>query len=242
MSSTKGGTSAGGGLGQLEEVTQEGNTTRLVVKRQNGGPNLVIQITNEGSKSTGGGGINKEANAQATNVLSQLLKAVTASDDDNVEDKIKVANKIDAAAAEEKKARAKELREQNMTPLMKAAKAKDGNLVRKEIIQIKKRNNRENGGDVGTLEAFLNEAEKEDKGLLNNGNGGGKSKPGSGNQGKEKSGSAGWAAVHFACDVANYDGLRYLLDAGANPNLTERMGATPCKSGFISPLVLYICI
>lgn len=114
-----------------------------------------------------------------------------------------------------------------MTNLMKAAKNKDegggGNAVRKEIIQIKKRNNRENGGDVNMLEMLLNEAEGETSSSASSGNSGKSKSAGS----KEKAGSAGWAAVHFACDSANYDGLRYLLDAGANPNLTERMGATP---------------
>ena len=36
-----------------------------------------------------------------------------------------------------------------------------------------------------------------------------------------------WAAIHFACDSGNYEALRFLLEAGADPNLTERMGATP---------------
>ena len=214
--------STGGGL-NLEEVTQEGNTTRLVVKRTGGGPNLVIQITNEGKSSgSDSNSRNSETSAQATNVLSQLLKAVNISDDVKNDDKKKVCAKIDAAAAQEKKARAKELREKNMTGLMKAAKDKDGNLVRKEIIQMKKRNNRENGGDVEMLVQLLNEAEPEGV------------DPKSKKDGKDRTtdnntykGSPSWAAIHFACDNANYEGLRYLLDAGANPNLTERMGATP---------------
>lgn len=188
----------------------------------------MIQITNECNKNG-----SNENNVQASNVLSQLIKAVTVSDEDKNGDKKKVCAKLDAAAAEEKKAKAKELREKNLTPLMKAARGKDGNLVRKEIIQIKKRNNRENGGDVSMLEELLNETESVacGDGKFN----ASKSKPvkekndnktGQANK-RSTSESAGWAAVHFASDSSNYDGLRYLLDAGANPNITERMGATP---------------
>ena len=221
MSSPTGG---GEGFGQLEEVTQEGNTTRLVVKRDDGAPNLVIQITNECNT-----GHHPETKAQTTNVISQLLKAVSVSEEDKVHsDKKKIASKLDAVAAADRKAKAKELREKNLTPLMRAAKGQDGNTVRKEIIQIRKRNNRENGGDTEMLEKYLNEAEPEMDGKVyfnsNPGKDGRNDKSATKHSNTD---SAGWAAVHFACDNANYDGLRYLLDAGANPNLTERMGATP---------------
>lgn len=37
----------------------------------------------------------------------------------------------------------------------------------------------------------------------------------------------GWAAIHFASDAGNHEGIQYLLEAGADPNITERMGARP---------------
>ena len=163
-------------------------------------------------------------------MISQLLKAVSVSEEDKSknDDKKKIVSKLDAVAAEERKVKAKELREKNLTPLMRAAKGQDGNTVRKEIIQIRKRNNRENGGDIEMLEKLLNEAEPQVDGKsYSNSNPGKDGKNDKSAAKHTNTDSAGWAAVHFACDNANYDGLRYLLDAGANPNLTERMGATP---------------
>eukprot|EP00804_Cyclotella_cryptica_P017994 CCRYP_008286-RA/>CCRYP_008286-RA protein AED:0.03 eAED:0.03 QI:37/1/1/1/1/1/3/137/986 len=221
--------SSSGGLGQLEEVTQEGNTTRLVVKRPGGGPNLVIQITNDGNQS----GTSAESSVHATNVLSQLLKAVAVS-----EEKKGASGKADAAASEDKTVKA-EQDETNLTPLMKAAKSKDGNLVRKEIIQLRKRNNRNDGGDVAMLEKLLDEVERQEIGdekvdsaaSVSSATKSHADNTANINSGlapkRDSSSSSGWAAIHFACDNANHEGLRYLLEAGANPNLTERMGATP---------------
>lgn len=214
--------SSSGGLGQLEEITQEGNTTRLVVKRPGGGPNLVIQITNDGNQS----GTSSENSVQATNVLSQLLKAVAVSEEKKV-----AVDKVDSIASDDKTLKI-EQNESNLTPLMKAAKSKNGNLVRKEIIQLKKRNNRNDGGDVAMLEKSLNEVECQEcekEKVHSVASAAASATPAATDDTTNNNGGphSGWAAIHFACDSANHEGLRYLLEAGANPNLTERMGATP---------------
>ena len=205
---------------------------RITVKRS-GGPNLVIQITNDSNKNCN----SSENSVHANNVLSQLLKAVTVSEDKKSTEK-KAGEKVDGAAGSDKLA-VKGTDDTNLTPLMKAAK-KDGNLVRKEIIQLKKRNNRNDGGDVAMLEKLLNEVEKEEsEDDIPSGEKSNPSPSAKASKTAETSNSAGlspkrinsdsggWAAVHFACDNANHEGLRYLLEAGANPNLTDRMGATP---------------
>lgn len=229
-----------GPLGNLEEVTTEGNTTRLVLQRPSG-QNLVIQITNDSDA--------KSKKTQKS--IEQLLAASNVGSSDGTSS---------SKGSGKKTTLFKERGETNMTPLMKAAKSKDGVLVRKEIIQLKKKNNKNDGGGASTLETLLNEQEKFEE-YTPGDDGKGKTEEGShvkdGNvsegadeskaplkaeeeasnkpSAEEKSNpnamstnkQGGWTAVHYACEYANPDGLRYLLDAGADPNLTERMGATP---------------
>mmetsp|Transcript_7965 Transcript_7965/g.17274 ORF Transcript_7965/g.17274 Transcript_7965/m.17274 type:complete len:518 (-) Transcript_7965:886-2439(-) len=202
----------------LDEVAAAGGAARLVMNRE-GGTSLVIQVTNDNK-----GKIEKAQSAIKTLTSNSALKAAN----ENEERDRKIYN-------------AK--REKMMTPLMKAARDdKDGRVMQKEIQGVKA------GTSGGMLEKILNEIEKayvieEDdvSGEDNNIDADGDSnneKVGPTSDGATTSYAhiaksaclpkeGGWAAIHFACDSGNHEGLRYLLEAGADPNLTERMGATP---------------
>mmetsp|Transcript_39942 Transcript_39942/g.96129 ORF Transcript_39942/g.96129 Transcript_39942/m.96129 type:complete len:994 (+) Transcript_39942:44-3025(+) len=204
----------------LDEVATAGGTARLVMNKD-GGASLVVQVTNG----------NKGKIERAQSAINALTSNTT----------------LKAAAENEERARkAHDFKRENlMTTLMKAARDdKYGKEVLKEIKSLKA------GGE--TLGNFLDEKEKEgihfdseketsdfkacgdgDCGALDNDNAstGDESTNDSSNvkdfficNNLPKEG--GWAAIHFAANSGNHEGLRYLLEAGADPNLTERMGAT----------------
>mmetsp|Transcript_6669 Transcript_6669/g.15138 ORF Transcript_6669/g.15138 Transcript_6669/m.15138 type:complete len:997 (-) Transcript_6669:2043-5033(-) len=209
----------------LEEVAAAGGAARIVMNRE-GGASLVIQVSNNNKSKV------KKAQTAIKNLTSNsALKA--ANKNDERDRKIHIAN-----------------REKMMTPLMKAARDdKYGKEVQKEIKSAKAKASGE------MLETILNEKETDfvdeenaGSGEVSNVNANEADDSGAVDDKRAKAGAksatdgtdaknvlqsnilpkeGGWAAIHFACDSGNHEGLRYLLAAGAEPNLTERMGATP---------------
>lgn len=193
----------------LDEVAAAGGAARLVMNRD-GGASLVIQVTNDNK-----GKIERAQSAIKTLTSNSALK--------------------EANENEERDRLAREARREEMlTALMRAARDdKEGKGVQKEIRGAKAANG------AAALEKFLNEVEREcgeeekeensekssditaDEAVTDANS----TTYGLNNSSLPREG--GWAAIHFACDSGNQEGLRYLLEAGADPNLTERMGATP---------------
>ena len=144
------------------------------------------------------------------------------------------------AARDEKNVKAASRMIKGITPLMKAARdEKDGKVVSRVIEGMKSI-----AGGSGIMSDMLNEKENDYPDVKNGGcedgderntisaNGGEKPDEGSlfypdVSKTSRHPKEGGWAAIHFACDSGNHEGLRYLLEAGADPNLTERQGATP---------------
>mmetsp|Transcript_6444 Transcript_6444/g.13964 ORF Transcript_6444/g.13964 Transcript_6444/m.13964 type:complete len:987 (+) Transcript_6444:15-2975(+) len=196
----------------LDEVAAAGGAARLVMNKD-GGASLVIQVTNDNK-----GKIEKAQSAIKTLTSNSALKAANENEERDRKDH-------DAK------------REKMLTPLMKAARDdKDGKGVQKEIKAMKANNG------VAMREKILNAMEEEyveededvdDEEAINVNTADGVEESNinsttyahvAKNNSLPKEG--GWAAIHFACDSGNHEGLRYLLEAGADPNLTERMGAT----------------
>lgn len=200
----------------LDAVAAAGGQARLEINK-NGGTSIVIQVNNN----------NKDKVAEAQNAIKTLTSNTA----------LKAANAKEEQLRKERLAK----REKNMTNLMKAARDdKEGKLVKKEIKALK---------SIGEVrERLLNEKEadidEEDEKEEKEKSSDDKKKEGDATiapiEGKAADGrtilkvggslppkEGGFAAIHFACDSGNHEGLRFLLEAGADPNLTERMGATP---------------
>ncbi|KAL7535147.1 hypothetical protein ACHAXR_006309 [Thalassiosira sp. AJA248-18] len=209
----------------LDEVAAAGGAARLVMNK-GGGASIVIQVTN-GNK----GKVEKAQSAIKTLTSNKTLKA--ASEDEERNRKIHKAK-----------------REEMMTSLMKAARDdKGGKEVKKEIKGLKasgevlERNLNEkekdviteaedaDGNEEASNDANADEADdfaaKDVKTVAPATKGSADAKNAKISSSIPKEG--GWAAIHYACDSGNHEGLRYLLEAGADPNLTERStaGATP---------------
>lgn len=215
----------------LDEVAAAGGAVRLVKNKD--GASLVIQVTTDNK-----GKIEKAQSAIKTLTSNSALKA--ANEDEERARKTQTAN-----------------REKMMTPLMKAArddKDKDGTDVQKEIRGMKLKAGGETlqrmlnetetefagataGGDKDvnadtdgadsandSTEKVVTKTSVESAKSGNTDDANGNI---SSSTSTPKAKDGGWAAIHYACDSGNSEGLRYLLVAGADPNLTERLGATP---------------
>ena len=215
----------------LDEVAAAGGGARLVMNK-GGGASLVIQVTNDNK-----GKVSKAQDAIKTLTSNSALKA--ANEDEERARKAYIVK-----------------REDNMTSLMKAARDdKDGKLVRKEIkgwkasghvldrllneeeivIDEKKVEGEDTVAKEGSIEVNKSDEKEIDDVIIKDSNcevnitseiaDALENAKITNNNNKD----GGWAAIHFACDSGNHEGLRYLLEAGADPNLTERsqFGATP---------------
>ncbi|EJK46806.1 hypothetical protein THAOC_34510 [Thalassiosira oceanica] len=229
----------------LNSVASAGGNARIVVNKD-GGASLVIQVNNE----------NKTKIVKAQEAMKALSSNKTLQAKKKYEDNVRSNHS--------------KLREEKLTPLMKASRGKDGEEVKEEI--------RKFGDDVTADEVNIKEDvipfEAVDEDMFGNG----KDSLGISNEDRDakkmengmayldikskddefqtskneqavaagkqlentiKSNLAdrldgGWAAIHFAADVGNYEGMQYLLGAGADPNITERMGATPLHRAILA--------
>ena len=181
------------------------SASRVVMKKNDdGGTSLVIQFNND--------------DKDKTESVRSALKTLSAANDR--EEELKAMKEHDAKRI--------------LTPLMRLARDdKEGNEIQKEIRAAKK------AGTLNEREKDL--LEEKDNTLVDGGDDSGKeidNAEGGEDSGKEVDNAkkssdilpkeGGWAAIHFACDSGNHEGLSCLIEAGADPNLTEeRMGATP---------------